>query len=416
MANSLSPALRQQFFANNGKPAAGYKIFTYQAGTDTKLDTYQSANGSVNSNPIILDFRGEANIWLPPNVAYKFVFAPPNDTDPPSSPIWTVDNVVDSQLVTLWGGVDTGIANAYVLDFTANFTSYTDGIVIYWLPSNTNTGPSTINVNGLGPVPITNQDGSPIYLGQLQANQVALIVYRSTGFTLVATALLPLINTENGNYTFQLSDANNIVQNTTDDILTLYTIPTNDDVPFPVGTSIEIIASGAAGVEIVPAAGVTFFPFGTLDEGSVLVTGHASTRITKVAPDTWVQSSQSNLALVAGSFAPSWLGFANGSEPSGALRYYKIGRLVTLYTPTALTGTSNATSMSITNVPLQIRPTALRVPVMVTDNGNIAMGMIGFSGMSTFDFYIGTTPPNSSGFTNSGTKGLPAGFMASWIA
>jgi hypothetical protein len=218
VTNSLAPALKQKFFTNNGKPAAGYKVFTYAAGTDTKLDTYQSANGAANANPIILDFRGEANIWTPPNVAYKFVYSPPNDTDPPTSPIWTIDEVVDSQLVTLWGGVDTGIANAYVLDFTANFTSYTDGIVIYWLPSNTNTGPSTINVNGLGPVPITNQDGSPLYLGQLQANQVALIVYRSTGFTLVATALLPSINTENGNYTFQLSDANNIVQNTTDDI------------------------------------------------------------------------------------------------------------------------------------------------------------------------------------------------------
>jgi hypothetical protein len=187
VANSLSPVLKQKFFTNNGKPAAGYKIFTYEAGTNTKLDTYQSVNGAANANPIILDFRGEANIWLPPNVAYKLVYSPPNDTDPPTAPIWTVDEVVDSQLVTLWGGVDTGIANAYVLDFTANFTSYTDGIVIYWLPSNTNTGPSTINVNGLGPVALVNQDGSALAAGQVQANQIAQILYKGTGFVLLSS-------------------------------------------------------------------------------------------------------------------------------------------------------------------------------------------------------------------------------------
>jgi hypothetical protein len=414
VTNSLAPALKQKFFTNNGKPAAGYKVFTYAAGTDTKLDTYQSANGAANANPIILDFRGEANIWTPPNVAYKFVYSPPNDTDPPTAPIWTIDEVVDSQLVTLWGGVDTGIANAYVLDFTANFTSYTDGIVIYWLPSNTNTGPSTINVNGLGPVPITNQDGSPLYLGQLQANQVALIVYRSTGFTLVATALLPSINTENGNYTFQLSDANNIVQNTTDDISVFYTVPADADVPFPLATSIEPISSGLAGITLIPDAGVTIYPFGSASAGNISVAGHASTRITKVATNVWIQSSQSSAGVVTGSFTPSWFGFS--ADPVGDLLYYKIGRIVVMYTLTALTGTSNNTAMSITNIPLEIRPSAVRVTVMVTDNGAVATGMIARSGLSTFDFYKGTNPPSATGFTASGSKGLPAGFMAVWYA
>jgi len=184
MANSLAPVLKQKFWTNNGQPAAGYKVFTYAAGTDTKLDTYQSVNGAANLNPITLDFRGEANIWVPPNVAYKFVYSPPNDTDPPTAPIWTIDNVVDSQLVTLWGGVDTGIANAYVLNFTANFTSYTDGIVIYWIPANTNTGSSTINVNGLGPIQIRAQDGSVLLPGVIVAGQVTVVVYYNGQFRL----------------------------------------------------------------------------------------------------------------------------------------------------------------------------------------------------------------------------------------
>jgi hypothetical protein len=183
VTNSLSRVAIQKFFSNNGAPAAGFKLFTYEAGTSNKLATYQDeTTGAPNTNPIIMDFRGECRLWTPPNVAYKYVFSPPNDTDPPTNPIWSVNNVLDSQLITLYGGVDTGIVNAYVLNFVANFTAYTDGIVIYWIPSNTNTGASTINVNGLGPVAITNQDGSALSAGQLIANQIAQIMFKGTGF------------------------------------------------------------------------------------------------------------------------------------------------------------------------------------------------------------------------------------------
>jgi hypothetical protein len=189
VTNVLTPNAKQQFLDNNGKPAAGYKLFSYAAGTATKLATKQSSAGADNANPTILDFRGEANVWIPPNVAYKFVFAPPTDTDPPTHAIWTVDQVVSSQLVTLYGGVDTGGANAYILNFVSNFTAYQDGIVIYWVPANANTGASTINVNGLGPVNIINQNGSVLSAGQLIANQVAVIMYKGTGFQLLSSGL-----------------------------------------------------------------------------------------------------------------------------------------------------------------------------------------------------------------------------------
>src|SRR6185436_15386049 len=127
----LTPTPRSQFFDNNGRPAVGYQLFTYEAGTSTKLSTYtDNTTSTPNTNPIELDYRGEAEIWIPPNVAYKLVFARPDDTDPPANPIWSVDDLVSSQLVTLYGGLDTGSANAYVLTFTANFSAYTDGIVL----------------------------------------------------------------------------------------------------------------------------------------------------------------------------------------------------------------------------------------------------------------------------------------------
>lgn len=101
MANavtSLTPSPVQRFVDSNGNALSGGKLFTYSGGTTTKLTTYTDSTGTVaQTNPIILNTRGEPTngpgIWLTPGLAYKFVLAPSTDTDPPTNPIWTVDNV-----------------------------------------------------------------------------------------------------------------------------------------------------------------------------------------------------------------------------------------------------------------------------------------------------------------------------------
>lgn len=199
---TLSPVFKQKFFDNSGIPLNGGKLFSYLATTTTKTATYSDAAGSsLNANPILLNFRGEADVFIEPSKGYKFVLAPSTDTDPPTNPIWTADNVRSSQLLTLYGGVDTGGANAYVLTFAANFTAYSDGIVIYWVPSNTNTTASTININGLGPVSILNQDSSALTAGQLIANQTAVIMYKSGAFLLLSSGTVPFSGTFSGTLT-----------------------------------------------------------------------------------------------------------------------------------------------------------------------------------------------------------------------
>jgi len=105
------PWVIEQFLTTTGRPASGYQLFTYEAGTTTKLATYTDQSGSVNgSNPIILDSAGRppSPILLLPQ-AYKFVLAPPNDSDPPLSPDWTADNIAAVPAAT--GDVDvTGVA------------------------------------------------------------------------------------------------------------------------------------------------------------------------------------------------------------------------------------------------------------------------------------------------------------------
>jgi len=61
-----------QFFAADGTPLVGGKLYTYAAGTTTPSATYTDSTGaSANTNPIILDSRGEANVWLSGSL-YKF--------------------------------------------------------------------------------------------------------------------------------------------------------------------------------------------------------------------------------------------------------------------------------------------------------------------------------------------------------
>jgi hypothetical protein len=162
-------------FANDGTPLAGGLLWSYAAGTNTPLVTYQDPGQvSPNANPVVLNARGEAPVFLPPNVAYKFLLT---DSLGNTIPGWPIDNLVFPQLITLYGGVDTGSANTYIINFTGNFSSLTNGIFVYWVPANTNTGPSTINVNNLGVVSILNTDGSALGAGEIVANGIVSVIY-----------------------------------------------------------------------------------------------------------------------------------------------------------------------------------------------------------------------------------------------
>ena len=88
----LSPAPWLQFYVD-GEPANGYLLFTYEAGTTTKLATYTNDTLTVaNTNPIVLDSEGRCTVFLADD-DYKMVLAEPTDSDPPSSPIKTTDGI-----------------------------------------------------------------------------------------------------------------------------------------------------------------------------------------------------------------------------------------------------------------------------------------------------------------------------------
>jgi hypothetical protein len=90
---TLTPTPKQQFVDANGVPLSGGKVYTYTAGTTTPLATYTDSSGTVpNTNPVILDSRGEASIWIGA-ASYKFKLTTSTDVE-----IWTVDNVQSDSL------------------------------------------------------------------------------------------------------------------------------------------------------------------------------------------------------------------------------------------------------------------------------------------------------------------------------
>lgn len=103
----LSPVFQQQLFDNNGAPLAGGKLYAYEAGTSTPKDTFTTEEGDVaNTNPVILDSAGRANVWLGSG-AYKIVLKDSTE----ATTFWTIDNVT---------GETTNAFSSTVIDIASN--------------------------------------------------------------------------------------------------------------------------------------------------------------------------------------------------------------------------------------------------------------------------------------------------------
>lgn len=64
MTATLLPNARQQFLDLNGKPLVSGLVYFYIANTLIPKDTWQdSAQATLNTNPVVLDSRGQAAIY-----------------------------------------------------------------------------------------------------------------------------------------------------------------------------------------------------------------------------------------------------------------------------------------------------------------------------------------------------------------
>lgn len=90
------PNGKQAYFSSSGTPLVGGRLYTYAAGTSTPKATWSDAAGTTpNTNPVVLDARGEAVIFF--SGAYKLELR-----DAANAVIWSVDQFVaaDSSVIT----------------------------------------------------------------------------------------------------------------------------------------------------------------------------------------------------------------------------------------------------------------------------------------------------------------------------
>lgn len=175
----LSPLPKMQFFDANGDPLVGGKLYTYAAGTTYPLATYTSSSGTVNNtNPVILDSRGEANVWLA-YAAYKFKLTTATDVE-----IWTVDNVTNGETfgTSQWLTSVSGANNITATLSSANFVAYAAGQLFSFKAASTNTGAVTLNVNSLGVKQVTKAGSTALVANDIITGQVITVVYDGSRF------------------------------------------------------------------------------------------------------------------------------------------------------------------------------------------------------------------------------------------
>ena len=122
---ALSPLPKLQFFDSNGDPLVGGKLYTYLAGTSTPFPTYTDVSGAqANTNPVILDSRGEASVWLG-SYQYKFVLKSAVDAT-----IYTADNITGGS-VQYQRQVFTATANQKNFTISSQYLVGTGGLVVF---------------------------------------------------------------------------------------------------------------------------------------------------------------------------------------------------------------------------------------------------------------------------------------------
>lgn len=98
MAKAVRALNQGQTLFDGSSIAAGYYLFQYQAGTSTKANTYtDSGKGTANSNPMTLNSDGRLGQDVYIDQSMKFVLAASDAGDPPTSTVWTIDNVLSTE-------------------------------------------------------------------------------------------------------------------------------------------------------------------------------------------------------------------------------------------------------------------------------------------------------------------------------
>ncbi len=132
-SQSLLPYFEGQWWDNNGNPLASGRVCTTVSSTTTNQATYPTYADAValtnpNSNPVVLDSAGRANIWLKAGVFYRIaLYANGTGNTCNGSAVGTLIKAVDGVAAAGGGGGGgSGCVGPGTLNFLTKWTSTTE--------------------------------------------------------------------------------------------------------------------------------------------------------------------------------------------------------------------------------------------------------------------------------------------------
>lgn len=100
-----------------------------------------------------------------------------------------------SQQMPGWGP-ESGAANIYSVSINPGPAFYYTGLQFAFIPTYTNTGASTLNVNGIGASPLLRNQSNPVLAGDMVAGKAAQVFFDGTNFQLLNPATSDTISND----------------------------------------------------------------------------------------------------------------------------------------------------------------------------------------------------------------------------
>jgi hypothetical protein len=248
------------FTVSGGAALAGGKVYTYESGTVTPKASFTDFGaGTPNTNPVILDSAGEADIWLDGNYTINLT-----DSDDVQQANYPVDNVAS---VSSGGAseyvVTTGSANAYIATPAPAIVVYEPGTTLNVQINVTNTGASTIDVSGLGTKSLVLSPNIALAGGELLTDVIYQITYDGTNFQVIGV-ISSGVNAQTGtSYTVLTDDKGRFVTGSNASAIA-WTLPQANSTTFANGWNFTASCIGAGAITITPTTS-------TIDGAATLV-------------------------------------------------------------------------------------------------------------------------------------------------
>lgn len=142
------------------------------------------AEENVSSFDIIDIFKDDMYVWV----------IDPNSS--PQSKRYLLSKFIQEMRISY--AVDTGTANAYAIALKSTLTSYIQGQSFSFKAVNANTGPSTINIDGVG-IKSIKSDSTDLQPNDISSGSINIIQFDGTDFQLLSKGV-------SSNLTFACSD------------------------------------------------------------------------------------------------------------------------------------------------------------------------------------------------------------------